>query len=478
MRVGRELDRVGQVWRRARQTGQTVDGGARDSLTPPVQPTLLIIRHGESEWNVEHRWQGWIDVAADRPRRGAGRGPGPGARGRRGSRRARRLRSDLGRARRTAEIIAADARVPASRPTRAFASGTAASGRAAPATRSTRAGPGCATAWRRGELPAPPGGEDDADGVRPLRRRARRPRSTPRTTPMRCVVTHHGVLRLVATRAGADDAHARSRTSAAYWFDARRRAARPRAHRRTPLRRRPSRDRPNDARSNSRDHVARASTIARHVATPALRDHAHRASRASRVRVPTWDDRACTIPIASRPPYACRASCTTGCASSRTSVRCRVNFMVVKALEDYLDRLIPVDELQLVRPSRDGSPRPMSTKRGTSTSNFGVGKRESHDATAFYERFEAPTLSDDDAVVAPYDDRRPVRPRRRAPHGRDRRRLGRARRHVTAVLRGQAVRGGARARRRPELVRRVPRSCSPTCSPSARASSSRAGASR
>ena len=29
-------------------------------------------------------------------------------------------------------------------------------------------------------------------------------------------------------------------------------------------------------------------------------------------------------------------------------------------------------------------------KRGTATSNFGVGKRESHDATAFYERFEAP----------------------------------------------------------------------------------------
>ena len=46
--------------------------------------------------------------------------------------------------------------------------------------------------------------------------------------------------------------------------------------------------------------------------------------------------------------------------------------------------------------------------------------------------------------------------RRRPAHGRDRRRLGRARRHVAAVLRGQAVRGGARARRHPELVRRVP----------------------
>src|SRR3954469_18194611 len=42
-------------------------------------------------------------------------------------------------------------------------------------------------------------------------------------------------------------------------------------------------------------------------------------------------------------------------------------------------------------------------RRSTATSNFGAGRRESHDATAFYERFEAPTVSGDDAVVAPYD---------------------------------------------------------------------------
>jgi DNA modification methylase len=34
----------------------------------------------------------------------------------------------------------------------------------------------------------------------------------------------------------------------------------------------------------------------------------------------------------------------------------------------------------------------------TSTSGFGAGRRESHDATAFYARFEAPELSTDDAV--------------------------------------------------------------------------------
>ncbi len=43
----------------------------------------------------------------------------------------------------------------------------------------------------------------------------------------------------------------------------------------------------------------------------------------------------------------------------------------------------------------------MDQRRRTSTSNFGVGRRESHDATAFYDRFRPPDLSDDDRVAAP-----------------------------------------------------------------------------
>lgn len=38
------------------------------------------------------------------------------------------------------------------------------------------------------------------------------------------------------------------------------------------------------------------------------------------------------------------------------------------------------------------------TRRPTSTSNFGAGRRESHDATGFYERFTAPTISADEQV--------------------------------------------------------------------------------
>lgn len=39
--------------------------------------------------------------------------------------------------------------------------------------------------------------------------------------------------------------------------------------------------------------------------------------------------------------------------------------------------------------------------RGTSTSNFGVSKRENHDATAFYSRFSAPEVSSDETIEAP-----------------------------------------------------------------------------
>ena len=54
------------------------------------------------------------------------------------------------------------------------------------------------------------------------------------------------------------------------------------------------------------------------------------------------------------------------------------------------------------KPESATAPAP-SRRRPTATSNFGAGRRESHDATAFYERFEAPTLSGDDAVVEPYE---------------------------------------------------------------------------
>ena len=43
---------------------------------------------------------------------------------------------------------------------------------------------------------------------------------------------------------------------------------------------------------------------------------------------------------------------------------------------------------------------PDRRRGGTSTSSFGVGRREGHDASAFYDRFPAPEISDDDRIAA------------------------------------------------------------------------------
>ena len=51
--------------------------------------------------------------------------------------------------------------------------------------------------------------------------------------------------------------------------------------------------------------------------------------------------------------------------------------------------------------SPTGPAAPGSRGRGTATSNFGVGKRESHDASAFYDRFVPPLVSDDEEVTPP-----------------------------------------------------------------------------
>jgi site-specific DNA-methyltransferase (adenine-specific) len=50
-----------------------------------------------------------------------------------------------------------------------------------------------------------------------------------------------------------------------------------------------------------------------------------------------------------------------------------------------------------------------SQARGTATSRFGVGRRESHDASEFYARFVPPVLSADDTVHGPFPLDEPLR---------------------------------------------------------------------
>jgi probable phosphoglycerate mutase len=174
---------------------------------------LLIIRHGESEWNLEHRWQGWKNApltalgetqARERAELLARSGFAPAA----------VHSSDLGRARDTAEIVADALGVEV---------------RAHPGLRERGGGdweghtseeidvkwPGMLAAWRRGDLRGPPGGEDDETVF--ARFDAAISAVVDAGTPT-MVVTHGGVLRLVASRAGVPEA-ALLPNLGGYWFD-------------------------------------------------------------------------------------------------------------------------------------------------------------------------------------------------------------------------------------------------------------------
>lgn len=70
---------------------------------------LILARHGETDWNIEHRWQGW----ADQPLNETGRAQARDLADRLGGRRIDAIyASDLLRARETAEIVGARLELP------------------------------------------------------------------------------------------------------------------------------------------------------------------------------------------------------------------------------------------------------------------------------------------------------------------------------------------------------------------------------
>jgi broad specificity phosphatase PhoE len=153
-------------------------------------PDLLIIRHGESEWNLERRWQGWLDSQLTRLGLEQARHRAAGL--------ACVHSSDLGRARRTAEIIA-DALATPVRFDDGFRERSGGDFEGCTAEEIDERWPGVRDAWRRGEISCPPGGEDD-DTVF-ARFDAALARAVEAGVPS-VIVTHGGALRLVATRAG------------------------------------------------------------------------------------------------------------------------------------------------------------------------------------------------------------------------------------------------------------------------------------
>jgi probable phosphoglycerate mutase len=173
---------------------------------------LLIIRHGESEWNLARRWQGWRDAPLTEL----------------GERQARHraeslaesrfapavvFTSDLGRARRTAEIIAERLGAPV-QVDEGFRERSGGDFEGHTSEEIDVLWPGMREAWRRGDIHCPPGGE--TDDVVFDRFDAALARTVGADRPC-IVVTHGGALRLIATRAGVP-VEALIPNLSGYWF--------------------------------------------------------------------------------------------------------------------------------------------------------------------------------------------------------------------------------------------------------------------
>src|SRR3954470_13421284 len=46
-------------WRRRRRR---IESAPHRVGSPPALPTLILLRHGQSQWNLENRFTGWVDV--------------------------------------------------------------------------------------------------------------------------------------------------------------------------------------------------------------------------------------------------------------------------------------------------------------------------------------------------------------------------------------------------------------------------------
>ncbi|MGH9077339.1 MAG: histidine phosphatase family protein [Acidimicrobiales bacterium] len=166
----------------------------------PLVTEFLVVRHGQSLWNAEQRWQGW----ADPPLSALGEQQATAA-GRRvagGGRFAAVASSDLQRALRSAEIIAGIA--PSPGPVEVH-----------PGLREHDVGewsgmdraeidrrwPGQVTRWRTGELSATPGGEArPAFEARLLAALGALAAAHPGQRVL--TVCHGGVIRAISRRAG------------------------------------------------------------------------------------------------------------------------------------------------------------------------------------------------------------------------------------------------------------------------------------
>ena len=171
-----------------------------DSASLPGVRRLLIVRHGESEWNRQGRWQGWEDSALTAEGEAQARQRGAELEAA-GHRFVAVYTSDLMRAARTADLLAAALDVPAPVRDAQLRERFGGEWQGRTSEEIDAGWPGARAAWRRGDLAAPPGGEtDDVVLGRVRTALARIDEASPAGSVL--VVTHHGVVRQLSTLAG------------------------------------------------------------------------------------------------------------------------------------------------------------------------------------------------------------------------------------------------------------------------------------
>lgn len=163
---------------------------------------ILLLRHGETVWNRERRWQGWIDtpLAPEGEAQAAARGEMLAARGDCSG--APVYCSDLGRARRTAEIVATRLGSTAT-PRTEFRERNGGEWQGRTAEEIDEGWPGWRDAWRHRRLVAPPGGESDEEVAHRVVT-ALAEVVAEAGGRLVVVVTHGGVLRVVTDHAGGE----------------------------------------------------------------------------------------------------------------------------------------------------------------------------------------------------------------------------------------------------------------------------------
>jgi broad specificity phosphatase PhoE len=160
--------------------------------------SVLVIRHAQSTWNAERRWQGW----ADAPLSELGERQAAGAAARlRDAGLVSAVASDLRRARRTAELISEGLGLGPVRVDRGFRERDVGEWSGLAAEEMEERFPGQRDAWRDGRLDRPPGGESTPQVLERVDAALAKLREEP--GPL-LIVSHGGVIRALERRAGLE----------------------------------------------------------------------------------------------------------------------------------------------------------------------------------------------------------------------------------------------------------------------------------